>query len=148
MKCTCRISDGELESIVLFPPAPPNISSHPSARNILNLDANTSKCFDSNYSRRHWSGQSLIWTSLKKKVSWSLKIIWSFLCCLGEIERERKRERFITQWWNLITCRTIKVAGHTKHLTVKSRFWYFNEKSSDVLIYDYWKLKVMKRLNC
>ena len=35
-----------------------------------------------------------------------------------------------------------------RHLTVKSRFWYFNWKSSDVLIYDYWTLKVMKRLNC
>ena len=34
-----------------------------------------------------------------------------------------------------------------RHLTVKSRFWYFNEKSSDVLIYDYQKIKVIKRLN-
>ena len=34
-----------------------------------------------------------------------------------------------------------------RHLKVKSRCWYFNEKNSDVLIYDYWKLKVIKRLN-
>ena len=37
---------------------------------------------------------------------------------------------------------------HNRHLTVKSRCWYFNEKSSDVFIYDYQKLKVIKRINC
>ena len=37
---------------------------------------------------------------------------------------------------------------HSRHLTVNSRFLYFNEKSTDVLIYDYRKLNVMKRLNC
>ena len=40
------------------------------------------------------------------------------------------------------------VYTHIRHFTVKSRSWYFNEKSSDVLIYDYRKLKVIKRLNC
>ena len=34
-----------------------------------------------------------------------------------------------------------------RHLTEKSRFWYFNEKNSDVIIYDYQKIKVMKRQN-
>ena len=37
---------------------------------------------------------------------------------------------------------------YNRHLTVKSICWYFNEKSSDVLIYDYRKLKVIKRLIC
>ena len=36
---------------------------------------------------------------------------------------------------------------YIRHLTVKSRCWYFNEKRSDVLRYDYRKIKVMKRLN-